>query len=99
MHTETQDTLGIIRKWAMDLPSSDRTTSHNDCFIAIARAIKKLGYGYPFDREQRKLNELLLDSLAGEAACLTAWNFYHEAQIIKAAASHGAAYSRTAVAA
>jgi len=99
MRTETQNTLDIIKVWLLDLPDADRTASHNECFVGIARAIKRLGYGYPFDSEQRKLNQLLLDSLAGQAACQTAWNFYHEAQIIKATAATGRPYSRTAVAA
>lgn len=89
MLSKKTDTIETISLWLKDLPSAQRTTSQDDCFSAIVKAIRTLGYGYPFDREQTALNELLVDTLAGEEACKTAWNFYHETQIIKAVKSKG----------
>ena len=91
MSTTQNDTLETIRNWVSNLPGTERTLSQDKCFEAIAKAIKQLGYGYPFDQEQRKLNEMLLDSLAGDAACQTAWNYYHETKMIKAKSPIGRA--------
>lgn len=84
MSNKSDKTLNTIKTWLEALPSSERVTSKDTCVEGIFNAVKHVGYGYPFDREQREINDLLLASLAGEAACKTVWQFYHEKQYIKA---------------
>ena len=45
----------------------------------------KLGYGEPFDQEQRAINDLLCRSGASDQICLTVWAYYHDMKMNRAA--------------
>lgn len=88
------ETLTTIKNWLEELPVSERTESQHDCIEAIFNAVKHVGYGYPFDRQQREINDALLASLAGEFACKTVWQYYHEAKFIEAGKNERRRYPR-----
>lgn len=50
----------------------------------IQRAAYKLGYGEPFDKEQRAINDLLCRCGASDQTCLTVWAYYHDMKMNRA---------------
>lgn len=53
----------------------------------VKKIAKQLGYGEPFDREQRVINELLRRSGSGDQICLSVWCFYQDMKINTAKAT------------
>lgn len=70
--------LSIVQDWLAYMTKSSMVETHKEALAACGWAITELGYGVPFDREQKSLNEMLVNSKADKIACLTAWGFYHD---------------------
>jgi len=52
----------------------------------VKKIAMQLGYGEPFDREQRAINELLCEAGSGDQTCLSVWAFYHDMKMNSAKA-------------
>ena len=70
-----------IKQWLDTMTDDYVSASDNETELAIKDAVRMTGYGTPFDREQRGLNQLLKEKRANRLACLTAWAYYHDFKI------------------
>ena len=81
MKSESKYTSFIVQSvenWLANLPSKMVAATKQESQLAIYHVTEALGYGKPFDREQKAINALLVDKWADEAACKMVWDFYHE---------------------
>ena len=60
-----------------DLPQQTKCT-YEQTRAHIEKVTSNLGYGVPFDREQKALNAFLVRQGADLLACLAVWGIYHE---------------------
>ncbi len=51
----------------------------------VSKAALQLGYGDPFDKEQKAINDLLCQTGASDQVCLTVWAYYHDMKLNKTA--------------
>jgi hypothetical protein len=70
--------IKMIENWLSEMPYPANSLEIDITRNAIEKAYSALGYGYPFDWEQRAINQLLLDAKADEFRCLVAWGYYHD---------------------
>ena len=54
----------------------------------VKKIAKQLGYGEPFDREQRAINALLCQAGSSDQICLSVWCFYQDMKVNTAKAPH-----------
>lgn len=73
-----------IHAWMAVSAGSAMPVTPEETRKAIAKAIRILGYGPPFDREQKQLNSLLMDAGADEMMCVAIWGYYHDFKMIQA---------------
>ncbi len=50
----------------------------------VLKAAHMLGYGEPFDKEQKHLNQMLIDARASKTDCYSAWAYYFDRKMIEA---------------
>lgn len=67
-----------ISDWLLDIPPSLQVQSDNIFQQNLDNVIARLGYGAPFDVEQRAINDMLKAKRAGKIACAIAWGYYHD---------------------
>lgn len=70
--------VSIVDDWFADNQELVSVNSVTETEQAIEETTQALGYGYPFDREQKAINEILIDNRASKIACMTIWGFYHD---------------------
>ena len=80
----TSDIIDTVRVFLtrQDIDASAQYRQLSD-IKAVAIGI---GYGEPFDREQRALNDLLYEAKASDELCLKIWSYYHDMKINEAMA-------------
>ena len=49
-----------------------------ECIVFQNNAAKAMGYEEPFTAEQRAMNKILTDMMAGNACCEYAWSQFHK---------------------
>ncbi len=76
--------VGIVKDWLEGLPQDLTPPSEAETQSTLSAVIAEMGYGAPFDREQKTINALLLQHRASRLACLVAWGYYHDAKLIEA---------------
>lgn len=76
--------INMIEKWLSEMPSPANELETQQTENAIEKAYGALGYGYPFDWEQRAINQLLIEAKADEFRCLAAWGYYHDYKMMLA---------------
>ena len=72
------------QNWIASTKTSADPLSQEEVEAGIARATKLLGYGEPFDRDQKNLNQLLMDAGADQETCLVIWGYYHDYMMAQA---------------
>lgn len=72
------DVIEYLKSWLGSLDETMRTKSADATRLAIRKAASHLGYDEPFDREQKRLNTLLVSHGANELGCLSVWSAYHD---------------------
>ena len=80
----TSPTTEKISEWLLDLPPSLQVESDNIFQQNLDNVIERLGYGAPFDAEQRAINDMLKAKRAGKIACASAWGYYHDYKVAEA---------------
>jgi len=73
--------LDNVQKWLESLGDHYRAASKEEAESGLKNCLEIVGYGAPFDREQRRLNTLLIVKGANTLACLTAWAYYYDYKI------------------
>jgi len=76
--------LDNVQKWLEPLNEHYRADSKAEAESALQDSLKIVGFGAPFDREQRHLNNLLVFNGANKLACLTVWAYYYDYKIATA---------------
>lgn len=74
--------LQSIETWLTSLPKQFRTERRLFSEIALSSTLETLGYGAPFDHEQREINRMLVEQHANEFACLAVWKYYQDSKPI-----------------
>jgi len=82
--TYSSPIIETIIEWLGDMSPKHTTNSLGETLTAVSEAVLLLGYGAPFDKEQRTINALLADRLAGKIACIVVWGFYHDSKMVEA---------------
>lgn len=67
----------IIREISCDSARLKAKSKENSIFFQI-NAAKAAGYEEPFTAEQRAMNTILTDMLAGNACCEQAWQMFRK---------------------
>ncbi|MGB0906430.1 MAG: hypothetical protein ACPGVT_02970 [Maricaulaceae bacterium] len=78
------DVLEHLKEWLETMSGDMRSESNEATQLAISRAASQLGYGEPYDREQKRLNDLLVSHRANGLGCLSVWSAYHDYKIAQA---------------
>ena len=78
----TVSALDHVQTWLdKDAPQSGRC-SPEQTQAYINKVTSDMGYGFPFDREQKALNAYLIKKGADLLAlCFTAWGLYHDLKL------------------
>ena len=74
----------IISDWLAEMSPKQKASSRKESLMAVNEAVSLLGYGAPFDKEQRIINKMLIEKSAGKVACIVAWGFYHDYKVVEA---------------
>ncbi|MDB2439880.1 hypothetical protein N9W89_14300 [Hellea sp.] len=83
-NTYTSPIITIIGDWLAQMSPTQKAASQKESVIAVNEAVSLLGYGAPFDKEQRTINKMLIEKSAGKVACIVAWGFYHDYKVVEA---------------
>lgn len=67
-----------VSDWLLNMPPSLQVESDNIFQQNLDNVIERLGYGAPFDAEQRAINDMLKAKSAGKIACAIIWGYYHD---------------------
>ena len=70
--------IDTIHAWLLDNHQDANDISKKQTRAAIDLTTEQLGYGVPFNAEQKVINKMLIDKKADVATCNAAWGFYHE---------------------
>lgn len=70
--------IDTIHAWLLDNHQDASDISKEQTRATIDLTTEQLGYGAPFNAEQKIINEMLVDKKADAATCNAAWGFYHE---------------------
>lgn len=70
--------VDTIHAWLLDNHSNTLGMTKNQIQTAINLTTQQLGYGEPFNAEQKAINEMLFDRKADAQTCQAAWGFYHD---------------------
>ena len=70
--------IDTIYAWLLDNRQDAIEISKEQTQAAIDLATQQLGYGEPFNAEQKVMNEMLFEKKADALTCQTAWGFYHD---------------------
>jgi len=73
--------MDVIEDWLKTMPEKLKVACETDSQKELNQTLTSLGYGEPFDSEQRAINEKLIQARAGGMASLVIWGFYQDYKI------------------
>ncbi len=73
--------IDIIEDWLKTMPEKLKVGCERESEKELAETLSDLGYGAPFDSEQRVIKEKLIEARAGKMASLVIWGFYQDYKI------------------
>ncbi len=82
--------FGIIADWLDKQQVYGLGETEEATWSYIQKVAADLGYGAPFDWEQKAINAFLIEKGAGCLACFAAWGFYHDFKVAEARNNYAA---------
>ena len=79
--------LKHVQSWFETITCEYIAGSSAEAEKALQETLSLMGYGPPFDREQKCLNNFLLYKRANNLACLSVWGYYYDYKIASAKAA------------